>query len=269
MQVNGLNIYVKMIGKGKPIIFLHGGPGDEHHYFLPHVEPLANHFTLIFYDQRGCGKSEKPGEEDYSLETEVETLEGLRKKLGITKVNLLGQSWGTILALLYATSYPANIEKLMLVSAIGSVGEDLTAFGEQLKKRMTKEDQKKLSDLEKRKTMPEHELKQIIYPYYLYDRSNITKLTDTTINEVANQRICKDIEENYHIIDKLTLLSDIPIFILQGEYDLITTGMLKTSLLSYVPHAQLETYDQSGHWPFIEETEKFLKQTKAFFLTNE
>ncbi|GGE15190.1 hypothetical protein GCM10011571_15910 [Marinithermofilum abyssi] len=53
-KVKGLDIFVKKLGSGKAIVFLHGGPGDEHRYFLPHVTPLANDFTLIFYVRACC-----------------------------------------------------------------------------------------------------------------------------------------------------------------------------------------------------------------------
>ncbi len=50
IHVNDNNLYVKMLGEGEPIIFLHGGPGSEHRFFLPYMAPLAEKFQLVFYD---------------------------------------------------------------------------------------------------------------------------------------------------------------------------------------------------------------------------
>lgn len=57
IKINGKSIYVCVKGEGEPIIFLHGGPGGSHEYFLPHMEPLAEDYQIILYDQTGCGKS--------------------------------------------------------------------------------------------------------------------------------------------------------------------------------------------------------------------
>ncbi|MFZ1634078.1 MAG: hypothetical protein WAT43_09400, partial [Chitinophagales bacterium] len=56
--VNGTQLYIKIIGEGDPILIVHGGPGLNHEYFLPHLLPLAKNHKLIFYDQRSSGKSQ-------------------------------------------------------------------------------------------------------------------------------------------------------------------------------------------------------------------
>ncbi|WP_338048420.1 alpha/beta fold hydrolase [Peribacillus alkalitolerans] len=64
ISVRGENIYVKILGQGEPLVFLHGGPGGEHRYFLPHLEGLAEYYQLVFYDQRGCGRSEESSDKE-------------------------------------------------------------------------------------------------------------------------------------------------------------------------------------------------------------
>ena len=56
INLGGRKVFVKIIGEGAPIVFLHGGPGSEHNFFLPHVMPLSQNFKLVLYDQTGCGK---------------------------------------------------------------------------------------------------------------------------------------------------------------------------------------------------------------------
>ena len=57
MIINGSDVYYKIMGKGEPLLVIHGGPVLDHSYFLPHFENLARDYQLIFYDQRVCGKS--------------------------------------------------------------------------------------------------------------------------------------------------------------------------------------------------------------------
>lgn len=56
-QVGETRLFVEILGEGDPIVFVHGGPGFDHSYFLPHVKPLADDYQLIFYDQRVSGRS--------------------------------------------------------------------------------------------------------------------------------------------------------------------------------------------------------------------
>ncbi len=123
VNIKGQKLHVNIIGDGEAIVFLHGGPGSEHRFFLPHVLPLAQKFKLVLYDQRGCGKSEHAKSNTYSMMDEVKTLELLRKELKLEKMNLFGESWGSMLALLYATTYPERVNKILLTAAYRSFGK--------------------------------------------------------------------------------------------------------------------------------------------------
>jgi hypothetical protein len=60
VDAHGVLIYYTIIGRGAPLVIVHGGPGASHDYFLPYLLPLARHNKLIFIDERGSGRSEKP-----------------------------------------------------------------------------------------------------------------------------------------------------------------------------------------------------------------
>ncbi|MEK4651759.1 MULTISPECIES: alpha/beta fold hydrolase [Niallia] len=142
--VNDRKIFINVVGEGDAIIFLHGGSGSNHKFFLPHVLPLSKNYKLILYDQTGCGKSEHLLNNEYSMADEVETLEMLRKKLKLDKIHLFGESWSSILALLYATEYPENVNKLFLTAAIGISSSGYRQFSKELIKRMSILDKIKL-----------------------------------------------------------------------------------------------------------------------------
>ena len=104
------------MGKGESIVILHGGPGLAHNYLYEPFKQLSNSYKLIFYDQRGCGKSSGfKQDEIVSIETLVEDLETIRKEFNIDKMILVGQSWGAIIALNYSIDHPNNIKKLLLL----------------------------------------------------------------------------------------------------------------------------------------------------------
>lgn len=274
MNIRGEEMYVNIVGHGEPIVFLHGGPGDEHRYFLPHVLPLADHFSLVFYDQRGCGQSERSLEPtSYTLQAEIEALEGLREVLQLERINILGQSWGTMLALQYATTYPERVHKLQLVSAIGASFEGYRYFiRELLEHRMEMTDQLGLKLLETQiqsgaiTVEQSVELgKKIMYPYYVRHLESLQRLTPTQVNRDVHRAMYDDIQRRYDVTDNLDKLQDIPVHIVQGLHDLITPQALEQLLTAYVPHVRMTVMAESGHWPFLEEAERFNRVTKDFF----
>ncbi len=125
-------IYFKTIGRGQPLLLLHGGPGSTHDYFLPYVLPLASNRQLVFIDQRGSGKSQRlEDHRQYNLEAMAADVEAVRAALGLGKIDLLGHSFGGILAQEVAIRYPNSIRRLVLASTGSSaarIDEDFRAI---------------------------------------------------------------------------------------------------------------------------------------------
>jgi proline iminopeptidase len=264
-----LNIFVKTVGSGKPLVFLHGGPGGDHQYFLPHVQPLAKSHQLFFYDQRGCGRSEEPSDgTNYTMAEEVDTLEELRQGLGLEKINIIGESWGSMLALLYAVKYPENVEKILLTAAIGADMTGLTIFEEELANRLSKEDRVQFDQVKERMEKGEttvKELIKIITPYYVFFNETLSRMSKSTGNPTVNKMLMEDITKNYDIKNELTKLLDIPILVVQGDSDMIKPSMLNDLLLKYIPHAKIELLENCGHWTLVEQTDKFNSIAESFF----
>jgi proline iminopeptidase len=88
---------------GRPhLLVLHGGPGAHHDYLLPQFLDLADTFELIFYDQRGGGRSKTADRATITWETHVRDLECVIGELRLDPPTIIGYSWGGLLALLYA-----------------------------------------------------------------------------------------------------------------------------------------------------------------------
>lgn len=121
-EINGTKLHYVMIGSGEPIVVLHGGPGGNLDSKLEFAD-FAPGFQWIFYDQRGCGESERfPVDLEqldeaaafFSVERQVEDLEEIRKKLGFEKITILGHSWGGGLAVFYAVAHPDRVKRLVV-----------------------------------------------------------------------------------------------------------------------------------------------------------
>lgn len=121
-------VYYKTIGQGRPLLLLHGGPGSTHDYFLPYVLPLARDRQLVFIDQRGSGQSLKLEDpRGYNLAAMAADVEAVRVALGLGEIDLLGHSFGGLLAQEVAVRYPDSVRRLVLSSTGSSaarVNED-------------------------------------------------------------------------------------------------------------------------------------------------
>ena len=117
IPVGSASLYVRAIGQGEPVIVLHGGPDFDHAYLLPDLDRFGDAFRLIYYDQRGRGRSaEHVRPQDVTLASDVEDVDRVRRHFGLEAPVLLGHSWGAVLALEYALRHPTRVSRLILMN---------------------------------------------------------------------------------------------------------------------------------------------------------
>lgn len=124
VDAHGVLVYYKIVGNGNPLVIVHGGPGASHDYFLPYLLPLARTHQLIFLDERGSGRSEKLEDPSgYTVGAMVEDVEAVRAALRLGAIDLLGHSYGGVLAQAYALKYQQNLRHLILCSTFHSTSK--------------------------------------------------------------------------------------------------------------------------------------------------
>ncbi len=120
ISIRGISLFVKVTGRGYPLLLMHGGPGVDHTTMLP-LSPIANHFTLVFYDHRGNGRTTGADVTSMTWENLTADAEALREALGFDKWAVLGQSFGGMVALEYALRYPQSLSHLILLDTCGDI----------------------------------------------------------------------------------------------------------------------------------------------------
>jgi proline iminopeptidase len=115
---DGVRLYYKVVGTGPDtVVVLHGGPGMSMGYLDRDLAPLAHGRTVIFYDQRGGGRSQLVADPaQLTLDRHLADLEAVRAHFGLQRMKLVGQSWGALLAGFYAREHADRLEKLVLLN---------------------------------------------------------------------------------------------------------------------------------------------------------
>ena len=281
VDVDGVKLFCRIEGEGKPLLFLHGGPGSYHDYFLPFVRELGKSRKLVFYDQRGCGRSDRIDPSQYTPAHFVNELDGLIEKLELGKPDILGHSWGGMLAQLYALDHQAKVRSLILCcTSSNSMGRQ--KLYARLWKAAPKLSKQKLTDyLESgklRRGQP--------YPSDYIDILNEVKGRTGPIPK--DLRVLLDMIragfswqvhaalmgggiyefkfdgelKDYDIRNELQRIK-VPTLIISGENDADFPEKGKDMEKS-IPNSKLVLFKRSGHWPFLQENNKFVKETAKF-----
>ncbi|MGZ4809024.1 MAG: proline iminopeptidase-family hydrolase [Thermoanaerobaculia bacterium] len=149
VDANGVLIYYTAFGKGDPLVIVHGGPGASHEYFLPHLIPLARTNRLVFIDERGSGRSEKLDDvKQYTVEGMAADVEAVRRALNLGRINLLGHSYGGVVAQAYAFEHQDQLKHLILASTFHST-KALNDVFVKMKEKMPAELRARIDAMEK------------------------------------------------------------------------------------------------------------------------
>jgi proline iminopeptidase len=274
-KINGTNLFIAIHGKGEYLLVLHGGPGLNHHYFLPHLNSLEKKFAVVYYDQRACGKSDVPSADSISIKFLVDDIEAIRTELKIEKLNILAHSWGAVLAAHYGLVHPGHIKRLILSNPSPFSREYDNQTAALLKQRTTKQDSIERSAIITVGNLDVKKYEELFLQSFrlsAYNRSNISKLklnlppNFIEANNVLFTALSKDKSLTINLYDELKGFQ-FPVLIVHGKSDLLPMVSVER-LKKEIPQAKLEIFNHSGHFPFIEETEKY-DQVIAGFLKKE
>jgi proline-specific peptidase len=118
LKIRDVSLYVEIVGRGYPLLLMHGGPSADHWTMLP-FRQCADQFTVIFYDHRCNGRSQGAPVSSMTWENLTADADALRQKLGLERWAVLGHSFGGHVALEYALRYPDSLSHLVLLDTGG------------------------------------------------------------------------------------------------------------------------------------------------------
>jgi len=276
VEVMGFNLFYRSVGDGDNVLLcLHGGPGIPHYYLLPLAKLASPNFRVVFYDQLGVGSSEKP--EDVSLfniERGAEEVEGVRKALGLGKLNLLGSSYGGALALQYALKYQKNIKKLIIASGLASVSETVAEM-QRLKTILPKEVQEVMKMYEAKWAFLHPEYVKAVDLYYRNFLCRLPEWPDEVVRALNELSIPVYFTQNgpneftiigtwkgWDITARLPEIN-VPTLVTVGRHDEVTPKVAET-IHRGIRGSVLKVFENSAHLTMWDEEERYLQVVKDF-----
>jgi len=274
-KVNGAQLWTVTFGSGDPLFIIAGGPGSTH-YGLRNFDSLATTSTLVYFDGFGRGKSDTAKKvSEYSLDRDIEDLEGLRKAMGYTTINILGHSYGGVVGQGYAIKYPDRVKHLILANSFHSFvmwQENDDNTNREIKSNYP-EVWDTLMVLRNQGYISSDPIHQQVYgrvPYgflYAYNPgrfgpSGRKKYPNAFNGALYYQMVGKDgdfiVGSDIGTFDYRKQLKDLkmPILIIGGRYDRVAVPAMMVKYKEYCPHAQFVMFEKSGHNPQVEEPEK-------------
>src|ERR671938_2037825 len=139
---DGFDLYYTVVGEGPYAIVLSGGPGEEVRSMQAVADELSKRFRYVMLEQRGTGRSRlsRYDPSTINLNAYIEDIEALRKHLQISKLTLVGNSWGMMLALAYGGTYPENVRAIVTIGSGPITSDYLAVFVENLNSRLCPSD---------------------------------------------------------------------------------------------------------------------------------
>lgn len=250
-----------------PVIAVNGGPGLTHAYMEQNDlwERLSEHRRIVFYDQRGNGRSTRVAPNaPQTLEAQVADLEALRMSLRADIIDLVGDSFGGLIVLAYTLAHPSHVRHLIvsdglpgwkaIVHPLPDVFPDLEAQ-EDIDSKRTPESQKGQD-----RAFRVH-IRECFYSPEKADQY-LASFSDLGLNAAVNEQVSAA-TQNVDLSPQLPNIKT-PTLILTGRFDMNVAPVTAWRMAHAIPGARLHIFEHSGHLPSFEEPEDYLKHVAEF-----
>lgn len=284
IPVGKTSLHARVLGQGPSVIVLHGGPDFDHGYLLPDLDRLKDAFRLIYYDQRGRGKSaETVAPADVSLASDVDDLDKVRQHFQLDRAVVLGHSWGAVLALEYALRHPTRVSHLILMNPAPVSASDLAlmrdAYLTKLGATMNRQ-----REIVASAAYQAGEPEAVVARYRIHFKPALRRAEDyerlmTTMRAafisqgkegIVKARAVEDrlmldtwLVPGYDLLPGLRTLR-VPTLVIAGEHDFIPM-QISEHIVQALPIAELVTMKECGHFAYLECASEVRTALDGFF----
>ncbi|MEI8356673.1 MAG: proline iminopeptidase-family hydrolase [Deltaproteobacteria bacterium] len=277
IPVTGGEVWYRIAGAdapGVPLLLIHGGPGAPHDY-LENIALLADERPVVFYDQFGCGRSGRPDDPSlWRVERFVAELAAVRQALRLDRVNLLGQSWGAMLAVEYLLSGGSGVDHLVLSAPLLS-SPLWIADQRKLLEAMPIKVQEAVTTAEAGTTYETAEYKEAMTLYYQRHLCRLDPWPDC-LNRTfegfgmqvyqsmwgPSEFTCTGNLRQAELTPRLPEI-DVPTLLTCGRYD-EATPITVAEFSRLIPGARMRIFEDASHSHHLEQPDEYLSEVRAF-----
>ncbi|MGE5251761.1 MAG: alpha/beta fold hydrolase [Bacteroidota bacterium] len=274
VTLNGVRIHYTIRGSGPALMAHSGGPGMDARDW-DDFAGIDDFVTLVVIHPRGSGLSGPAEGDAYTLADYVADLEGLRQHLGLEKPAVMGWSHGGMVAQLFAATYPESLSKLILFDTTAYFGEFLTDIEPAVQRYKDQPwYETSLAALKAESAggfNTAEELERLLYEemkFYFKDYDERAEAYNRRLSELPVSQAPLKIfnEREAAVMDLRPALGKVtvPTLVIVGRYDFITNVAMAEEMVRHLPDSRLEIFEDSGHFAFVEEPEKFHGVIKEF-----
>src|SRR5215470_13146136 len=259
IDIPGGKLYYHVVGSGSgtPLIILNGGPGFDHSYLhaSPAWDVMAKSRRIIFYDQRGDGRSGplKPGQ-SCTLADQIADLEALRTHLKLEKWDVLGHSWGGFLSMAYSARHADRVAHLLIVdSAAPKFSDTLFLFADIFPETVERRASYTFADEMGDKAASDASIREYLTMlFYSGEKRDafIAQMQPNAYSKEVFTTLMRDIAR-FDLNPELPKLK-LPAVVFSGRYDINVAPLVAYKIHKGIPGSKFVVFDRSGHIPFYE-----------------
>lgn len=275
---DGVRLYYRVVGTGPDTaVVLHGGPGLSMGYLQADLAPLAHGRTIIYYDQRGGGRSQiglAPA--DLALDKHLADLEAVRAHFGIEKLTLVGHSWGALLAGFYAREHADRLERLLLLNPAPINAAQWGEFEGNIVARADSATNARLNELAMMWFTGQQtqagctEFLRLRFATYFADPSKIDNLRGSWC-DVPDATVLGLLPTHLTILGSLGAWDlgaqlghvSVPTLVVHGRADVVPFATSR-GFAGAIPGAELLVLEGVGHFPWMESPAPFFTAVNTF-----
>jgi proline iminopeptidase len=251
-----------------PVIAVNGGPGLSHIYMLQNDvwDRLSKGRQIIFYDQRGTGASKllRP-DASQTMAAQVADLDAVREHLHLSAIDLVGDSYGGMIAMAYTAAHPEHVDKLVLSDSAAPVWKDIVhlfpqVFPDKLESQLSPKNPAAPTEAESQQGLRDHfallfysEEKRDVYLAGAKDPGSTPATAAAVRKATANLDLTPSLP-NFRC----------PTLVLTGRYDMNVAPLTAWKIYKAIPGAKFIVFEKSGHLPSYEEPDKYVQVLNDF-----
>ena len=265
--------WVKYGVQGAPrLLVLHGGPGADHRYMLPQMLHLGEEFDLLFYDQRGGGRSRSDARVPITWQTHVEDMAAIVSELGLDPLSIVGYSWGAMLGLLYTIEQRKNAAlpapaRLTLINPAPLTRSYRQQFEDEFARRQASPEIQQLRDELTESGLRERDPEayrqrafELSVAGYFSDPRNAKDLTPFRVVARVQQSVWESLGD-FDLVQELSGVK-IPSIIVHGRDDPIP--LASSSEAARALGTKCIVLDDCGHVPYVEQPARLFAAIDPF-----